>query len=130
MNIYLKKDDNIKGGETMSNIGLKQKLDEKQLSIVQSELENQKKSMVVAYLLWFFLGGAGAHRFYIGKTGSAVTMLILFLLGWGTTWLIIGFFLIIPLYIWVLIDAFILHNEVNRINQGIERDILVRVSNT
>src|SRR5690625_3292477 len=114
----------------MSNIKLKQTLDEKQLSIVQSEMENQKKSMVVAYLLWFFLGGAGAHRFYIGKTGSAITMLILFLVGWGTTWLIIGFFLIIPLYIWVLIDAFILHNEVNRINQGIERDILVRVSNT
>src|SRR5690625_7789652 len=72
----------------MSNIELKQKLDEKQLSIVQSELENQKKSMVVAYLLWFFLGGAGAHRFYIGKTGSAITMLVLFLLGWATSWLI------------------------------------------
>ncbi|WP_342621698.1 NINE protein, partial [Pseudomonas aeruginosa] len=24
-----------------------------------------------AYLLWFFLGGFGAHRFYLGKTGTA-----------------------------------------------------------
>ena len=29
-----------------------------------------KKSIGVSYLLWFFLGGLGAHRFYNGRTGS------------------------------------------------------------
>ena len=37
----------------------------------------QKKSAVIAYLLWFFAGPVGAHRFYLGRTGSAVMLLIL-----------------------------------------------------
>lgn len=36
--------------------------------------------MSVAYILWFFLGGLGGHRFYLGKTGSAVGLLILTLI--------------------------------------------------
>ena len=53
--------------------------------------------MVVAYLLWFFIGTFGAHRFYMKKTGSAVAQLIL-------TITIIG---AIVSGIWVLIDAFL-----------------------
>ena len=30
------------------------------------------KSKVVALLLCFFLGGFGAHRFYVGKMGSGI----------------------------------------------------------
>ena len=37
----------------------------------------QKKSAVIAYLLWFFAGPVGAHRFYLGRTGSAVMLFIL-----------------------------------------------------
>ena len=33
-----------------------------------------KKSAVVAYLLWFFLGGLGVHRFYLGRTGSGIAI--------------------------------------------------------
>ena len=29
------------------------------------------KSTGIAYLLWFFLGGLGVHRFYLGRGGSA-----------------------------------------------------------
>jgi len=39
------------------------------------------KSRLAATLLAFFLGGFGAHRFYIGKTGTAVVMLILGIVG-------------------------------------------------
>lgn len=111
----------------MPNVLLKQELDAKQLAIVQSELDNRKKSIVVAYLLWFFLGGLGIHRFYIGSTGPAITMLILWIFGWLLLIIYIGIFLFIALYIWVLIDAFLLHGNVNRINQGIERDIIQQV---
>lgn len=38
-----------------------------------------KKSLLVAYLLWWFLGWFGAHRFYLKRTASAVVMLILVL---------------------------------------------------
>lgn len=114
----------------MSNLELKQNLNEKQLVIVQSELESNKKSTAVAYLLWFFLGGLGIHRFYIGKTGSAITMLALFVSGWVLSIIYIGFILLIGLYIWVFIDAFLLHGAVKRINLKLERNILRRVANT
>lgn len=34
------------------------------------------KSVTTAYLLWFFLGLFGGHRFYLGKTGSGVLFLL------------------------------------------------------
>ncbi|WAT19017.1 TM2 domain-containing protein [Aurantiacibacter sp. MUD11] len=58
--------------------------------------EAHRKSTGVAYLLWFFLGFFGAHRFYIGRTGSGVAQLLMCLS-------VIG---IIPLAFWWLIDAF------------------------
>ncbi|AQS54604.1 TM2 domain-containing protein [Novibacillus thermophilus] len=112
----------------MSNVELKQQLDEKQLAIVQSEMEHRKKSTVIAYLLWFFLGSLGAHRFYVRKFGTAVTILILDLLGWATVWIFgLGLIFLIPVGIWLIIDAFLLHGIVSRLNQQIERDILQQV---
>ena len=65
----------------------------------QLAYESRRKSVGIAYLLWFFLGGLGVHRFYTGNTKSAVTQLILTLTG-------IGFLLIVlP---WLLIDLFLI----------------------
>src|SRR5262245_22238388 len=70
--------------------------------------EANKRSIVVAYLLWFFLGGAGGHRFYAGKIGSAVAQLSLLIFGILLTFVGIGFLLLMVLGIWVLIDAFLI----------------------
>ena len=45
------------------------------------------KSKGVAYLLWFFLGGLSAHRFYLGQTGMGILYLLTFQL-FGIGWII------------------------------------------
>jgi TM2 domain-containing membrane protein YozV len=42
----------------------------------------QERSLLVAYLLWFFLGSTGAHRFYLGYFGSGAAMLMLWVVSW------------------------------------------------
>lgn len=78
--------------------------------------EANKKSAGVAYLLWFFTGGVGGHRFYLGRTGSAVGQLCLCLIGIVTAVAIIGFFLLAALGIWLLIDLFTLGGMVSEQN--------------
>jgi TM2 domain-containing membrane protein YozV len=78
------------------------------------------KSTAVAYLLWFFLGGFGAHRFYMGRTGSAFGMLGLCL---GSTLLspfLIGLLGFPVLFIWWLMDAFQINTWVNDAQMAIE----------
>jgi TM2 domain-containing membrane protein YozV len=51
------------------------------------------KSYVVTVLLCFFLGCFGAHRFYVGKIGTAVLMLLT--LGGFGIWAIVDLIVII-----------------------------------
>ena len=60
----------------------------------------QQKSVGVAYALWFFLGVLGAHQFYMGKTGRAVSYIFTF------GWLGIG----------LLIDLFTMSKQVQQAN--------------
>lgn len=67
-----------------------------------------KKSTGVAYLLWFFLGTLGGHRFYAGKTGSAVAILLLTIAGVLLSFFGVGLILLGVVGIWVLVDAFLI----------------------
>ena len=40
--------------------------------------ESSEKKRLVAFLLCFFLGGMGVHRFYVGRTGSGIAQLLPF----------------------------------------------------
>ena len=63
------------------------------------------KSRLTTTLLAWFLGIFGAHRFYLGKTGAAVGMLILSILYFATVWFWgIGFIFLIAVGIWAFID--------------------------
>ena len=69
-----------------------------------------KKSVGASYVLCLLLGGLGAHRFYLGHTGSAVVQLILGLLGFVVvvTWPI--------LWIWIVVDLFLIPGMVREKN--------------
>ncbi|MCS0495864.1 TM2 domain-containing protein [Ancylobacter mangrovi] len=70
--------------------------------------EANKKSLGVAYVLWFFLGGVGGHRFYSGRTGSAVAQLLLTVAGVILAAAGVGLVLLAIVGIWVLVDAFLI----------------------
>jgi TM2 domain-containing membrane protein YozV len=63
------------------------------------KLTSEEKT--IAILLALFLGGLGAHRFYLGKTGTAILMIFLSIS-------IIG----IPVSaIWALVDVFLIATD-------------------
>ena len=63
------------------------------------------KSRLATTLLALFLGMFGAHRFYAGKSGTAIVMLILTLIGVFTlVFFAIGLILIISVGIWAFVD--------------------------
>jgi len=62
------------------------------------------KSRLATALFAFFLGQFGAHRFYIGKTGTAIAMLILTIVGWATFLFFVGFIFLGIVWVWNLID--------------------------
>ncbi len=53
---------------------------------------NSEKSFVAALLLCFFLGAFGIHRFYVGKIGTGILMLLT--LGGLGIWALIDFIII------------------------------------
>lgn len=69
-----------------------------QRMLIEQRITNEKPSTGAAYLLCFFLGGFGIHRFYLGQKGTGAVMLIL-----GLT--IIG---LIISGLWAFIDLFLI----------------------
>ncbi|WP_064093103.1 TM2 domain-containing protein [Rossellomorea aquimaris] len=89
----------------------KQGLTSEELQLLSSEMSKKQKSSGTTWLLWFFTGGFGGHRFYLGKTGSAVAMLLT-LGGLG---------------IWTFIDLFLVNGMVKSTNEKIESDVLSEI---
>ena len=68
-------------------------------------MEISPKSRLAVILLAWFLGTLGLHRFYVGKIGTGILILVLGVLGWATTWVFgFGFIFITIAGIWVFID--------------------------
>lgn len=77
-------------------------------AIAMMRYDAAKKSVLVAYLLWFFIGYFGAHRFYLGRVLSGIVMLVMFLLSMLLTVVAIGFLGLLVIGLWWFVDAFLI----------------------
>jgi TM2 domain-containing membrane protein YozV len=87
------------------------------------EYEAQRKSVMVAYVLWFFLWFVAGHRFYAGKPLSAILQLLLHAIGWATAWLLFGYIFLAVWGVWWVIDALLIPGWIRDRNMQIVRSI-------
>jgi len=86
--------------------------------------EANRKSVVLAYVLWIFLGTFGAHRFYCSRIFTGLVQLCLHGLGWLLVWVFgLGFLLLVPLWIWILIDAFLIPGWISSHNTRLAEEL-------
>lgn len=78
----------------------------------------REKSLGTAYLLWFFLGGFSAHRFYLGFPASGAIQVALMGLGYGLIFSKspAGLIFLLGWSLWLLADAVLIiamHRKAN-----------------
>ena len=86
------------------------------------KVSGEGKNLLLAYVLWWFLGFIGLHRIYLEKKGTGIAFIILFILGFVTlfiTW--------IPLGIWWLLDAYFVYQYVKEANVGVAASELLSI---
>lgn len=86
--------------------------------------ESQRKSALVAYILWFFLGGIAAHRFYLGRIASAVAFLVLLFASILLLFSGVGFIGLLIIGLWIIVDAFLIPGIVSKYNQMLSQRII------
>ena len=72
-------------GEKMNQeevLRAKKNLSDHELNVFNTEMIKHQKSTALAYLLWFFMGSLGIHKFYLGKVGLGLLYLLLGVAGW------------------------------------------------
>jgi TM2 domain-containing membrane protein YozV len=67
-----------------------------------------KKSALLAYVIWFFLGWAGIHRLYLGRITSGLLMLVMLGVSWLLHFVLIGFLGYLIIIPWWAIDALLI----------------------
>ena len=107
------------------------------------QYDANKKSVGLAYVLLVLLGGLGAHRFYLKRTGSAVVLLVL--AGAAILWAFFSGFvaigtenivgalasaMLLPLVIalWLIVDLFRVPSMVRKHNNDLAARMEVNVT--
>ncbi|OLF81641.1 hypothetical protein AWH62_00795 [Maricaulis sp. W15] len=75
-----------------------------QYMMIDTRVAAESKSLGTAFLLWFFLGVFGGHRFYLGRPGTALLMIL--------AWLMFA----VPGFIWWVVDAFLMSGMIKSDN--------------
>jgi TM2 domain-containing membrane protein YozV len=84
-----------------------------ELTLIEQRVANDGPSTGVAYLFWFFLWFVSAHRFYLGRPGTAILQILSY-------FILIGF-------VWVLIDAFLIPGMIQERRNGIRQQIALQM---
>ena len=124
-------------------VKLKSGLTAQQLSVLSSEMEKHKKSTGLAYVLWFFLGTLGIHKFYVGKSGWGIIYLLMGIIGWGAlifglvgvaaeeagmgAGIIIAIILLSLLGVFLLIDVFTISRQIRKSYEKKEIKVLKKL---
>ncbi|WP_082470552.1 MULTISPECIES: TM2 domain-containing protein [Micrococcales] len=77
-----------------------------------------RKSVLLSYILWFFLGVFGIHKFYLRAPFMGIFYLILHGLGWLLAPILVGYVFFALLGLLMLIDLFTIPVRVGLINAG------------
>ena len=92
-------------------------LDTAQLQLIEQRVANDGPSAGVAFLLWFFTGVVGGHRFYLGRTGSGIAMLLISLTFYGL--IITG--------IWAFVDLFLISGMIRQKRDAIRNALTMQM---
>ena len=87
-------------------------LTERELLILRQEVDDRRKSVATTWILWLLLGWFGAHRFYLGRIGTGIAMLLT-LGGLG---------------IWWIVDAFLISGMLRTNQRKVEKDVLEEIA--
>ncbi|ASG80160.1 TM2 domain-containing protein [Lactiplantibacillus pentosus] len=105
----------------INNANLRGQLTNEEVLVLNSEIELQKKSALITYLLCLFIGTLGAHRYYVGKTGSAIAMTLITVLTLGFGAIVTG--------IWALVDLFLINGWLQDDRSQIEANTIQTILN-
>jgi TM2 domain-containing membrane protein YozV len=85
-----------------------------ELTLVEARVANETPSTGAAYVLWFFLWFVSAHRFYLGKPGTAILQILSY-------FVLVGF-------VWVLIDAFLIPGMIRDKQNQVRSDVMTQLA--
>ena len=94
-------------------------------------MDRPYKSLFNAYGLWLLVGIWGGHRFYLGRQGSAMMIVLLHIAGWAllilsaqiedirVTWVALGMLMIVGT--WVVVDVIYMPSMIDQWNDGLDK---------
>jgi TM2 domain-containing membrane protein YozV len=88
-------------------------------TLAQLRYQAESRSVLLAYLIWFFLGYGGVHRMYLGRWISGFVMLALFGLSLLLTLVFIGYLGLGLIMLWWVIDALLIPGMTRRANNRV-----------
>ncbi|MEL7471834.1 MAG: TM2 domain-containing protein [Planctomycetota bacterium] len=77
-----------------------------------------ERQPLVAWLLWFFLGGLGGHNFYLRRTKQGLMQAGLFVASAVLTMILIGALGFLALFVWWVMDAIKMGERIEAANGG------------